>query len=54
MGRSPETGFEEIRARAELSSSTLPRTGLRDNLREGGLVDRLLLRITYGIAISRK
>src|ERR1022692_1260502 len=36
-----------------IASGRFPRTGLRDNLPEGGLADRLLLTITYGMAISR-
>jgi hypothetical protein len=31
---------------------TSPFIGLLDNLREGGLANRLLLRIIYGMAIS--
>ena len=40
---SVQTGFEEIKAKAELSS-TFPPSRLLDNLGKGGLPDRLLLR----------
>ena len=49
-------GFQVARRSGGISVfvGRFPRTRLLDNLREGRLADRLLLRITYGMAIYRQ
>jgi hypothetical protein len=50
-GQVPLTGLTTLHPLEHQLASLQPIMGLLDNLREGGLADRLLLKITYGMAI---